>query len=178
MSPDRSVLVSPGTFIANENPFYLCPPQLSKRYGDIFGMHMGSMKFVMVNGMRLVKEVLVNQGDKFLDRPDIPIDKEIFSKIGELSLKTCLSSKVQALTLQRSETAGDKAGPWSFSPSVGDKPLLTGDVPARTDLLHRAPVEGTEEVHPVHAPKLRPGEEEPGGAHPRGVPIPRGCAWG
>ncbi|XP_072789050.1 uncharacterized protein CYP2J40 [Taeniopygia guttata] len=59
--------------------------KLSKRYGDIFGIHMGSMKFVMVNGMRLVKEVLVNQGDKFLDRPDIPIDEEIFSKIGLIS---------------------------------------------------------------------------------------------
>ncbi|NXQ00012.1 CP2J2 protein, partial [Vidua macroura] len=59
--------------------------RLSKRYGDIFSIHMGSMKFVMVNGMRLVKEVLVNQGDKFMDRPDIPIDKEIFSKIGLIS---------------------------------------------------------------------------------------------
>ncbi|NXP58246.1 CP2J2 protein, partial [Chloropsis cyanopogon] len=59
--------------------------QLSKRYGDIFGMQMGSMKFVMVNGMRLVKEVLINQGDKFMERPDIPIDEEIFSKIGLIS---------------------------------------------------------------------------------------------
>ncbi|NXB11575.1 CP2J2 protein, partial [Cnemophilus loriae] len=59
--------------------------KLSKRYGDIFGMHMGSMKFVMVNGMRLVKEVLVNQGDKFMDRPDLPLDEEIFKKIGLIS---------------------------------------------------------------------------------------------
>lgn len=50
-------------------------------------MHMGSMKFVMVNGIRLVKEVLVNQGEKFMDRPDLPLDEEIFSKMGELSLK-------------------------------------------------------------------------------------------
>lgn len=56
--------------------------KLTKRYGDIFGMNMGSMKFVMVNGMRLVKEVLVNQGDKFMERPDIPLDEEIFTKIG------------------------------------------------------------------------------------------------
>uniref|UniRef100_A0A8C3TYS1 Cytochrome P450 n=1 Tax=Catharus ustulatus TaxID=91951 RepID=A0A8C3TYS1_CATUS len=44
--------------------------QLNKRYGDIFGMHMASMKFVMVNGMRLVREVLVNQGDKFMEPGD------------------------------------------------------------------------------------------------------------
>lgn len=149
--------------------------QLSKKYGDIFGMHMGSMKFVMVNGMRLVREVLVNQGDKFMERPDIPLDEQVFSKIGELSLKTCLSCKVQALTMHRSETAGDRAEPWSFSLSVVDQPWLTGDVPARTDLLQRAPVEGTEEVHPEHAPELWLGEEEPGGAHPGGVPVPGGC---
>nr|XP_054493951.1 cytochrome P450 2J2-like [Agelaius phoeniceus] len=59
--------------------------RLVKRYGDIFGMHMGGMKFVMVTGMRLVKEVLVNQGDKFLDRPDLPVDEGIFRKIGLIS---------------------------------------------------------------------------------------------
>ncbi|NXO87366.1 CP2J2 protein, partial [Sitta europaea] len=59
--------------------------RLSNKYGDIFGLQMGGMKFVMVNGMRLVKEVLVNQGDKFMGRLDIPIDEEIFSKIGLIS---------------------------------------------------------------------------------------------
>uniref|UniRef100_A0A8C5UBV6 CP2J2 protein n=1 Tax=Malurus cyaneus samueli TaxID=2593467 RepID=A0A8C5UBV6_9PASS len=59
--------------------------RLSKRYGDIFGLHMGGMKFVMVNGMRLVKEVLVEQGDKFMERPYIPLDEEVFNKIGLIS---------------------------------------------------------------------------------------------
>ncbi|NWU41770.1 CP2J2 protein, partial [Hylia prasina] len=59
--------------------------KLTKRYGDIIGLEMGNMKIVLVNGMRLVKEVLVNQGDKFLGRPHIPIDEEIFSKIGLIS---------------------------------------------------------------------------------------------
>ncbi|NXE65551.1 CP2J2 protein, partial [Calcarius ornatus] len=56
--------------------------RLTKRYGDIFSMQMGGMKLVLVTGMRLVKEVLVNQGDKFLERPDLPIDEQIFSKSG------------------------------------------------------------------------------------------------
>ncbi|NWY29594.1 CP2J2 protein, partial [Pheucticus melanocephalus] len=56
--------------------------RLTKRYGDIFAMHVGGMKFVLVTGMRLVKEVLVNQGDKFLDRADLPVDEEIFKKTG------------------------------------------------------------------------------------------------
>ncbi|KAL9845592.1 cytochrome P450 2J2-like isoform 2-T3 [Geothlypis trichas] len=59
--------------------------RLTKRYGDIFGMHMGGMRFVLVTGMRLVKEVLVNQGDKFLERPDLPVDEGIFKKIGLIS---------------------------------------------------------------------------------------------
>ncbi|XP_063022289.1 cytochrome P450 2J2-like isoform X3 [Melospiza melodia melodia] len=54
----------------------------TKRYGDIFGLNMGGMRLVLVTGMRLVKEVLVNQGDKFLERPDLPIDEQIFTKIG------------------------------------------------------------------------------------------------
>ncbi|NXG09556.1 CP2J2 protein, partial [Sakesphorus luctuosus] len=54
--------------------------QLTKKYGDIVGTTMGSMKVVTVNGMRLFKEVLVNQGENFLERPDIP--SELFSKIG------------------------------------------------------------------------------------------------
>ncbi|XP_017660785.1 PREDICTED: cytochrome P450 2J6-like [Lepidothrix coronata] len=59
--------------------------KLSKKYGDIIGMSMGSMKLVVVNGMRLVKEVLVNQGENFLERPEMPIHKDMFSKIGLIS---------------------------------------------------------------------------------------------
>ncbi|XP_059334117.1 cytochrome P450 2J2-like [Ammospiza nelsoni] len=56
--------------------------RIIKRYGDIFGLNMGGMKTVLISGMRLVKEVLVNQGDKFLERPDLPFDEQMFSKIG------------------------------------------------------------------------------------------------
>ncbi|XP_039236539.1 cytochrome P450 2J2-like isoform X3 [Pipra filicauda] len=59
--------------------------KLTKKYGDIIGISMGSMKLVVVNGMRLVKEVLVNQGENFLERPEMPIHKDMFSKIGLIS---------------------------------------------------------------------------------------------
>ncbi|XP_071421568.1 cytochrome P450 2J2-like [Pithys albifrons albifrons] len=59
--------------------------KLSEKYGDIVGTSMGSMKVVTVNGMRLFKEVLVNQGDDFLERPEIPVDKDIVSKMGLIS---------------------------------------------------------------------------------------------
>ncbi|NXA74330.1 CP2J2 protein, partial [Thryothorus ludovicianus] len=59
--------------------------RLNKRYGDIFSMQMGGKKFVIVSGIRLVKEVLVDQGDKFMNRPDFPINEEVFSKNGLIS---------------------------------------------------------------------------------------------
>ncbi|NXP17131.1 CP2J2 protein, partial [Scytalopus superciliaris] len=57
--------------------------KLTENYGDIFGLSAGSMKLVVVNRMRLVKEVLVNQGENFLNRPEIPMD--MFSKLGLIS---------------------------------------------------------------------------------------------
>ncbi|NWV74958.1 CP2J2 protein, partial [Dasyornis broadbenti] len=73
--------------------------RLTKRYGDIFGLNMGSMKLVMVSGMRLVKEVLVNQGDKFMERPDIPLEEEVFSKIGLISSRGHLWRAQRRFTL-------------------------------------------------------------------------------
>ncbi|NXN66574.1 CP2J2 protein, partial [Himantopus himantopus] len=48
-------------------------------------MQLGSTTFVLVNGLQMIKEALVNQGENFLDRPEIPIDSEIFSKMGLVS---------------------------------------------------------------------------------------------
>ncbi|XP_030310965.1 cytochrome P450 2J2 [Calypte anna] len=58
---------------------------VTEKYGDIFGMEMGSQTVVCVNGMRLVKEVLVNQGENFMDRPILPINREIFTDTGLVS---------------------------------------------------------------------------------------------
>ncbi|NWS71187.1 CP2J2 protein, partial [Crotophaga sulcirostris] len=59
--------------------------KLTEKYGEIFSTQVGSTSFVFVNGLRMIKEVLVNQGENFMDRPDIPIDREIFSNIGLIS---------------------------------------------------------------------------------------------
>ncbi|XP_027766992.1 cytochrome P450 2J2-like [Empidonax traillii] len=71
--------------------------QLTEKYGDIVGTSMGSMKAVVVNGMRLVKEVLVNQGENFLERPEIPT--EVFSKIGLISSNGHLWKEQRRFTL-------------------------------------------------------------------------------
>ncbi|NXV49156.1 CP2J2 protein, partial [Uria aalge] len=73
--------------------------KLTEKYGDIFHVQMGSTSFVCVNGLRLIKEVLVNQAENFMDRPEIPIDSEIFSKRGLVSSNGHLWKQQRRFTL-------------------------------------------------------------------------------
>ncbi|KAM6343126.1 cytochrome P450 2J2 [Alca torda] len=73
--------------------------KLTEKYGDIFHMQMGSTSFVCVNGLRLIKEVLVNQAENFMDRPEIPIDSEVFSKRGLVSSNGHLWKQQRRFTL-------------------------------------------------------------------------------
>ncbi|KAM6327348.1 cytochrome P450 2J2-like isoform 2-T2 [Podargus strigoides] len=73
--------------------------KLIQKYGNIFSIRMGNMWFVTVNGLHLVKEVLVNQGDNFLDRPVIPPDSEVFSKIGLVNSSGHLWKQQRRFTL-------------------------------------------------------------------------------
>ncbi|NWI93277.1 CP2J2 protein, partial [Pitta sordida] len=83
-TPFRLPLVGHMFVMDFKNPL-ISVEKLTKKYGDIFGMSMGSVWIVLVSGRRLVKEVLVNQGENFMERPDVPIDKEVFSKMGLIS---------------------------------------------------------------------------------------------
>ncbi|XP_067391508.1 cytochrome P450 2J2-like isoform X2 [Emydura macquarii macquarii] len=56
--------------------------KLVEKYGNVFSMQFGTVTFVVVNGFQLVKEVLVHQGEHFLDRPQIPLRHEIFGTFG------------------------------------------------------------------------------------------------
>ncbi|XP_069088665.1 cytochrome P450 2J2-like isoform X2 [Pleurodeles waltl] len=47
--------------------------KLSEKYGDIFSVDMGSLRFVVLSGLQTIKEAFVHQGDSFADRPHIPI---------------------------------------------------------------------------------------------------------
>ncbi|NXV13470.1 CP2J2 protein, partial [Cepphus grylle] len=73
--------------------------KLTEKYGDIFHVQMGSTSFVCVNGLRLIKEVLVNQAENFMDRPEIPIDSEVFSKRGLVSSNGHLWKQQRRFTL-------------------------------------------------------------------------------
>ncbi|XP_065511681.1 cytochrome P450 2J2-like [Caloenas nicobarica] len=73
--------------------------KLIEKYGGIFSMDVGSESFVIVNGLRMVKEVLVNQGENFLGRPKMPLAGELFSNRGLLSSNGHLWKQQRRFTL-------------------------------------------------------------------------------
>ncbi|KAM4641332.1 uncharacterized protein O3C94_015729 [Discoglossus pictus] len=46
---------------------------LSEKYGDVYTIYLGSRPVVIVTGYKTVKEILVNRGDEFLARGDLPM---------------------------------------------------------------------------------------------------------
>ncbi|XP_018425066.1 PREDICTED: cytochrome P450 2K1-like [Nanorana parkeri] len=70
----------PLPFIGNLNLLDLKKPyeslmELSEKYGEIFTVHFGSKKMVVIAGYSAVKEALVNQADDFGERADTPLFK-------------------------------------------------------------------------------------------------------
>nr|XP_056705330.1 cytochrome P450 2J4-like [Euleptes europaea] len=59
--------------------------KLIEKYGKIFSLQIGSMWMVIINGLPLVKEALVHQGENFIDRPRFPMNDEIFGVSGLIS---------------------------------------------------------------------------------------------
>uniref|UniRef100_A0A8C4V830 CP2J2 protein n=1 Tax=Falco tinnunculus TaxID=100819 RepID=A0A8C4V830_FALTI len=86
-------------YLLNFNNPQATVQKLSEKLGDIFKLQMGTTSFVFVNGLRMVKEALVNQGENFIDRPEIPVDKEIFSKLGLVSSNGHLWKQQRRFTL-------------------------------------------------------------------------------
>ncbi|NXJ87034.1 CP2J2 protein, partial [Trogon melanurus] len=73
--------------------------KLTEKYGDIFSTQVGSTSFLFVSGLRMVKEVLVNQGENFMDRPEMPLSKELFHKTGLISSSGHLWKQQRRFTL-------------------------------------------------------------------------------
>ncbi|XP_052603440.1 cytochrome P450 2D3-like isoform X2 [Peromyscus californicus insignis] len=55
----------------NHMPYSLY--KLRQRYGDIFSLQMAWKPMVVINGLKAVREVLVNRGEDTADRPPMPI---------------------------------------------------------------------------------------------------------
>ncbi|XP_018425165.1 PREDICTED: cytochrome P450 2K1-like [Nanorana parkeri] len=56
--------------------------ELSEKYGEIFTIHFGPKKMVVIAGYSAVKDALVNQADDFGERADMPIFKLLFKEKG------------------------------------------------------------------------------------------------
>ncbi|KAM8952633.1 cytochrome P450 2K4-like isoform 1-T1 [Pelodytes ibericus] len=51
--------------------------ELSKKYGSVFSLQMGSKKMVVLCGYDTVKDALVNHADEFAERPAVPVIQEL-----------------------------------------------------------------------------------------------------
>ncbi|XP_074058016.1 cytochrome P450 2K1-like [Macrotis lagotis] len=58
-----------------------CQP-LSKTYGQVFTVYMGSKKKVVLVGYDVIKDAFINHGEAFGNRPEIPIFKKIMEGHG------------------------------------------------------------------------------------------------
>nr|XP_040041230.1 cytochrome P450 2J6-like [Gasterosteus aculeatus aculeatus] len=56
--------------------------QLAGRYGDVYSLRMGHRWMVVLNGITVLKEALVTQGDSLADRPDLPLQHDIAHGLG------------------------------------------------------------------------------------------------
>ncbi|XP_043855589.1 cytochrome P450 2J4-like isoform X1 [Dromiciops gliroides] len=56
--------------------------KFARKYGNIFCTHVGGFTFMFVSGLPMIKEVLVNQDQVFIDRPSIPTQSYVFQSPG------------------------------------------------------------------------------------------------
>lgn len=57
--------------------------QLAEKHGDVFSLRMGQVWIVVLNGFKVVREALVNQGDSVIDRPVQPLQIDIGNGVSE-----------------------------------------------------------------------------------------------
>ncbi|TRY57094.1 hypothetical protein DNTS_023975, partial [Danionella cerebrum] len=58
--------------------------KLSKIYGNIFSLRVGSEKIIVVSGYKMVKEALITHIDSFIERPNVPLFHKVFKGIGTI----------------------------------------------------------------------------------------------
>lgn len=81
--------------------------QVAAKFGNIFSLRVGYDKIVLVSGYEWVKEVLVTQGDYFLDRIISPPFKEVVQGNGEPSF-SCVSELLIRTTKSLPESLTSK----------------------------------------------------------------------
>ncbi|EFA05673.1 cytochrome P450 307a1 [Tribolium castaneum] len=68
---------------------------LSKKFGSVFGLQLGYVKCVVINGQKNIREALVTKGHHFDSRPNFERYQQLFSGNKENSLAFCNWSTTQ-----------------------------------------------------------------------------------
>uniref|UniRef100_A0A672ZI19 Cytochrome P450 2J2-like n=1 Tax=Sphaeramia orbicularis TaxID=375764 RepID=A0A672ZI19_9TELE len=55
--------------------------ELAQTYGDVYSLRIGQRWMVVINGFEVLKEALITQGDSFADRPDLPLQVDMFQQL-------------------------------------------------------------------------------------------------
>jgi hypothetical protein len=57
--------------------------QFSKTYGPVFTLYLGSRPIVVLHGYEAVKEALIDHGEEFSGRENIPMSEKINNGLGK-----------------------------------------------------------------------------------------------
>ncbi|POI34245.1 hypothetical protein CIB84_002003 [Bambusicola thoracicus] len=74
-----------------------------EEHGDIVSMQVRSQSFVILNGLQMIKEALVTQGENSMNRLEIPMNAEVFNKLGNpfnphLKINNAFSNVICSIT--------------------------------------------------------------------------------
>uniref|UniRef100_A0A3P9NEZ2 Uncharacterized protein n=1 Tax=Poecilia reticulata TaxID=8081 RepID=A0A3P9NEZ2_POERE len=61
---------------------YLLCVQFAGKYGNVFSLRLFGGRVVIINGYKLVRETLVQQGENFIDRPRVPLFEDLIGHKG------------------------------------------------------------------------------------------------
>nr|XP_060642039.1 cytochrome P450 2C20-like [Anolis sagrei ordinatus] len=57
--------------------FYQAFSEISEKYGPVFTLYLGTEPVVVLHGYEAIKEALVDQGNDFSDRPNLPLEEKL-----------------------------------------------------------------------------------------------------
>ncbi|XP_070324185.1 cytochrome P450 2J2-like isoform X2 [Odocoileus virginianus] len=70
------------SFQLDPEKVHLTLQQFVKKYGNVFSLDFGTFPSVLVTGLPLIKEALVNQGQNFSNRPVMPLQEHVINNKG------------------------------------------------------------------------------------------------
>uniref|UniRef100_A0A8C5D655 Cytochrome P450 2J6-like n=1 Tax=Gouania willdenowi TaxID=441366 RepID=A0A8C5D655_GOUWI len=69
-------------FSVDQNRFHESLTKFAGKYGNVYSIRMGQTWMVVLNGLEVLKEGLITQGDNMVDRPDIPLLDDVLHQRG------------------------------------------------------------------------------------------------